>query len=72
MPVTVLTLGAALSPSKERGGAMQSGDQKKQARTIVSRRLRSFFSQLQEQLAASTDALWKRVEMKLNDGKKDP
>jgi hypothetical protein len=51
---------------------MKPDDQKKQARTIVSQRLRSFFSQLQQQLAASTDTLWKRVEMKIIDGKNDP
>jgi len=49
-------------------GAMQTTDQK-QARRIVSGRLRLFFSQLKEQLAPDTEELWKRVETKL-DGKK--
>jgi hypothetical protein len=51
---------------------MTSNDQKKQARTVVSDRLRLFFSQLRQQLAPSTDELWKRVEVKLNEGKKPP
>lgn len=73
MPGTALSPGAALSLTLQRkGGAMKPDDQKKQARTIVSQRLRSFFSQLQQQLAASTDTLWKRVEMKIIDGKNDP
>jgi hypothetical protein len=49
-----------------------STDQKKQARAIVSERLRLFFSQLREQLASSTDELRKRVETQISGGKKEP
>jgi hypothetical protein len=51
---------------------MKTYDQKKQARTVVSKRLRLFFSQLQEQLASSADAFWKRVEVNINSDKKEP
>ena len=47
---------------------MTSSDQKTQARRVVSERLRVFFSQLQQQLAASTDALRRRIEAKIPGG----
>jgi hypothetical protein len=72
MPVTALSIQAALSPSQTKGGAMTSTDQKKQARTIVSERLRLFFHQLQEELASSTVELWKRIETQISGGKKEP
>jgi hypothetical protein len=46
-------------------------DPKKQARTVVSERLRLFFGQL-KQHNSGTDELWKRVEAKLNDDQKHP
>jgi hypothetical protein len=84
MPVTalrilVLATRRTYHPPKRRDGAVNSTDQnvtstdpKKQARTIVSERLRLFFSQLREQLASSTDDLWKRVETQISGGKKEP
>jgi hypothetical protein len=51
---------------------MTTTDQKKQARTIVSERLRLFFSQLQEGLASSTVELWKRIEIQISAGRKEP
>ena len=63
MTGTALSLQAALH-SKGMGGAMKPIDQRKQARMIVSDRLRLFFSQLREELAAGTEELWKRVENK--------
>jgi hypothetical protein len=51
---------------------MKSNDQKKQAREVVSERLRLFFSQLRRQLATSTDSFWKRVASKLGEGEKRP
>jgi hypothetical protein len=50
---------------------MNSNDQQNQARKVVSERLRLFFSQLQEQLAASTDELWKCVETQISGSKKE-
>jgi hypothetical protein len=50
---------------------MTSTDQKKQARTIVSERLRLFFHQMQEELASSTVELWKRIETQISGGKKE-
>ena len=55
-----------------KGSAMTSSDQKTQARKLVSQRLRVFFSQLQQQLAASTDALRRRIEAKIAGGKTEP
>ena len=51
---------------------MKATDQKKQARAIVSERLRLFFRHLKEQLASSTDELRKRVEIQISGGKKEP
>jgi hypothetical protein len=61
MHATELSLAGGPSPQMK-GGAVNFKDQKNQARKIVSERLRSFFSQLQEKLAASTGELWKRAE----------
>jgi hypothetical protein len=71
MPVTALNDPGALLSVKQRGDAVNSNDQKNQARKVVSERLRLFFSQLQEQLASSTDELWKRVESKISCSKKE-
>ena len=51
---------------------MKSNDRKKQARTVVSDRLRLFFSLLTQQLSSGTDELWKRVEVKLEEGQRPP
>ena len=48
---------------------MHTIDKKKQARRIVSNRLRLFFSQLTDPLTASAGELWRRVESKLADQK---
>jgi len=48
------------------GGAMKPIDQKKQARIVVSARLRLFFDQLRQGLTSGTEGLGKRVETKLN------
>jgi len=49
---------------------MKTIDKRKQARRIVSDRLRLFFSQLKDQLTASAGEPWRRVESKLNENKK--
>jgi hypothetical protein len=41
---------------------MGSNHKKRQARAVVSKRLRLFFSHLREFLAPSADAFWKRFE----------
>jgi hypothetical protein len=69
MPTTALSPAGGLSPSNGRGGAVKSTDQEKKARAVVSERLRLFFSQLQEHVASSAGAFWKRVETKANDSK---
>lgn len=48
---------------------MKTTEQEKKARAVVSERLRLFFSQLQEHVASSAGAFWKRVETKANDSK---
>ena len=69
---------SALSPSggpvihQGKGGAMKSTDEKKQARIVVSDRLRLFFSHLKQQLTSGTEDLWKRVETKLNETRERP
>ena len=72
MPVTALRIAGGPITLPNEGAAWTSTDQKKQARTIVSERLRLFFTQLQEQLASSTAELWKRIETQINGGKKEP
>ena len=48
---------------------MKPIDQKKQARIVVSERLRLFFDQLRQGLTSGSEELWKRVETKLNGDK---
>jgi len=48
---------------------VKPNDRQKYARTVVSERLRLFFSQLREQLASTTDEFRRGVEAKIDGGK---
>lgn len=48
---------------------MKPIDKERQARLVVSERLRLYFTQLREGLAAGTEEVWKRVEATLNRDK---
>lgn len=49
---------------------MKPIDKKRQARIVVSDRLRLFFTQLKQQLTGGAEDIWKRVETKINEDKK--
>src|ERR1043165_1994091 len=70
MSATVLNLLSGPIIIQRKGGAMKSNDQKKQARASVSDCLRLFFNRLRQQSTSSTQELWKRVEAKLREEKK--
>jgi hypothetical protein len=70
MPDTALSLLSSPQPLTERAALMKPIDKNKQARMVVSDRLRVFFNQLKEQLTAGAEELWNRVETKLNDDRK--